>query len=176
MPPTPGFPSFRCRGPYEDRQYHVERRPVLVVSGPGANSNGGWPTVPVAPVSSSRSLKTSFCVKLSAGEGRRLLDRVGSGAGNGHLAVGQQQRVATARALAMRPLRAVPSRTRAPALSGRLTATVRAGRRSDRRSAVLIGRASVRRGQSLCKNSIKPRRDLWCVSRPAWRAVDLTFG
>ncbi|MFI6758977.1 type II toxin-antitoxin system PemK/MazF family toxin [Micromonospora sp. NPDC050417] len=53
----------------DDRQYHEERRPVVVLSGPNTNSFGGWRTVLVAPISSSTSLKTSYCVKLSAGEG-----------------------------------------------------------------------------------------------------------
>jgi mRNA-degrading endonuclease toxin of MazEF toxin-antitoxin module len=55
--------------PNDDRTYHEARRPVVVLSGPDTNSNRGWRTVLVAPISSSTSLKTGFCVKLSAGEG-----------------------------------------------------------------------------------------------------------
>lgn len=55
--------------PNQERTIHEQRRPVVVISGPNTNSNTGWPTVLVAPVSSSTSLKTSFCVKLAAGDG-----------------------------------------------------------------------------------------------------------
>jgi mRNA-degrading endonuclease toxin of MazEF toxin-antitoxin module len=55
--------------PNEGREPHEQRRPVVVVSGPTTNSNGGWPVVLVAPISSSTSRKTSYCVKLAAGEG-----------------------------------------------------------------------------------------------------------
>jgi len=55
--------------PNDIRNYHEERRPVVVLSGPNTNSNGGWQTVLVAPISSSTSLKTGFCIKLAAGEG-----------------------------------------------------------------------------------------------------------
>lgn len=54
--------------PNDDRSYH-ERRPVVVLSGPDTNSFAGWRTVLVAPVSTSTSLKTTYCVKLAAGEG-----------------------------------------------------------------------------------------------------------
>ncbi|GIE92298.1 type II toxin-antitoxin system PemK/MazF family toxin [Actinoplanes regularis] len=55
--------------PNDERQVHDERRPVVVLSGPNTNSFAGWRTVLVAPVSSSTSLKTGYCVKISAGEG-----------------------------------------------------------------------------------------------------------
>lgn len=55
--------------PNDERQIHEERRPVVVLSGPDTNSSDGWRVVLVAPISSSTSLKTSYCVKLSAGEG-----------------------------------------------------------------------------------------------------------
>lgn len=55
--------------PNDDRSIHEERRPVVVLSGPNTNSFAGWRTVLVAPISSSTSLKTQYCVKLSAGEG-----------------------------------------------------------------------------------------------------------
>jgi mRNA-degrading endonuclease toxin of MazEF toxin-antitoxin module len=53
--------------PNQDRQYHDERRPVLVISGPETNSDPSWGFVLVAPISSSTSLKTRFCVLLGAG-------------------------------------------------------------------------------------------------------------
>lgn len=55
--------------PNDDREIHETRRPVIVLSGPSANSNRGWLFVLVAPISSSTSRKTHLCVKLSAGEG-----------------------------------------------------------------------------------------------------------
>lgn len=55
--------------PNDDRNIHEERRPVVVLSGPNTNSFAGWRTVLVAPISSSTSLKTQYCIKLSAGEG-----------------------------------------------------------------------------------------------------------
>lgn len=55
--------------PNDDRNYHDERRPVVVLSGPDTNGLAGWRTVLVAPISSSTSLKTQYCVRLSAGEG-----------------------------------------------------------------------------------------------------------
>lgn len=55
--------------PNDERNFHDERRPVVVLSGPDTNSNGGWRIVLVAPISSSSSLKTGFCVKLAAGDG-----------------------------------------------------------------------------------------------------------
>lgn len=54
--------------PNQGREFHDQRRPVVVLSGPATNSNGGWPIVLVAPISSSTSLKTSYCVRLAAGE------------------------------------------------------------------------------------------------------------
>jgi mRNA-degrading endonuclease toxin of MazEF toxin-antitoxin module len=53
--------------PDEDRVYHDERRPVLVISGPETNSDISWNFVLVAPISSSTSHKTRFCVLLGAG-------------------------------------------------------------------------------------------------------------
>jgi hypothetical protein len=41
--------------PNEDRAYHDERRPVLVISGPETNSDTSWNFVLVAPISSSTS-------------------------------------------------------------------------------------------------------------------------
>jgi len=55
--------------PNDARIYHEERRPVVVLSGPDTNSDRAWRMVLVAPISSSTSLKTSHCVRLSAGEG-----------------------------------------------------------------------------------------------------------
>lgn len=55
--------------PNDERRYHDERRPVVVISGPNTNSSKGWRTVLIAPISTSTSLKTGYCVKLSAGEG-----------------------------------------------------------------------------------------------------------
>lgn len=55
--------------PNDDRDVHAERRPVVVLSGPTSNSFGGWPFVLAAPISSSTSRKTKYCVKLGAGEG-----------------------------------------------------------------------------------------------------------
>ena len=42
---------------------------MVVLSGPNTNSSAGWRTILVAPLSSATSLKTGFCVKVSAGEG-----------------------------------------------------------------------------------------------------------
>jgi len=53
--------------PNDDRQYHDERRPVLIISGPETNSDVTWGFVLVAPISSSTSHKTRFCVRLGAG-------------------------------------------------------------------------------------------------------------
>ncbi|MDG4763624.1 type II toxin-antitoxin system PemK/MazF family toxin [Solwaraspora sp. WMMD406] len=55
--------------PNDGRNYHDERRPVVVLSGPDTNSLAGWPTVLVAPISTSPKLKTQYCVKLGASEG-----------------------------------------------------------------------------------------------------------
>ncbi|MFV2105885.1 type II toxin-antitoxin system PemK/MazF family toxin [Micromonospora sp. LOL_015] len=55
--------------PNDGRNYHDERRPVVVLSGPNTNSVAGWPTVLVAPISTSTTLKTEYCVKLRASEG-----------------------------------------------------------------------------------------------------------
>ena len=55
--------------PNDDRQIHDERRPVVVLSGPNTNSLNGWRMILIAPISSSTQLKTSYCVKLLAGEG-----------------------------------------------------------------------------------------------------------
>ncbi|XVU23982.1 type II toxin-antitoxin system PemK/MazF family toxin [Actinoplanes sp. CA-054009] len=55
--------------PNDERQIHEERRPVVVLSGPDTNSSNGWRTILIAPISSSTQLKTSYCVKLAAGEG-----------------------------------------------------------------------------------------------------------
>jgi hypothetical protein len=46
--------------PNTERNFHDERRPVVVLSGPDTNSNGGWRTILAAPISSSSSLKTGF--------------------------------------------------------------------------------------------------------------------
>jgi mRNA-degrading endonuclease toxin of MazEF toxin-antitoxin module len=54
--------------PNDMRLYHDERRPVVVISGPETNSDPTWRFVLVAPVSSSTSHKTRFCVKLVAKE------------------------------------------------------------------------------------------------------------
>lgn len=58
--------------PNHDRTVH-EHRPVVVISGPNTNSDLVWRTVLVVPTSSSTTLRTRFCVKLSAGDGN--LDR-----------------------------------------------------------------------------------------------------
>lgn len=55
--------------PNDGRKYHDERRPVVVLSGPNTNSFAGWRTVLVAPISTSTSLKTQYCVRLGANEG-----------------------------------------------------------------------------------------------------------
>jgi mRNA-degrading endonuclease toxin of MazEF toxin-antitoxin module len=55
--------------PNDDRMYHNERRPVVVLSGPDTNSDDAWRTVLVAPISSSTSRKTRYCVRLAASEG-----------------------------------------------------------------------------------------------------------
>lgn len=55
--------------PNDERVVHDERRPVVVLSGPSTNSFAGWRIVLVAPISSSTTLKTQFCVKLRSGEG-----------------------------------------------------------------------------------------------------------
>lgn len=55
--------------PDSDRSYHESRRPVVVLSGPETNGKRSWQTVLAAPVSSSTSRKTSYCVRLAAGEG-----------------------------------------------------------------------------------------------------------
>ena len=54
--------------PDDDREYHAERRPVLVVSGSLTNSDATWPFVLACPLSSSTTRKTRYCVKLSAEE------------------------------------------------------------------------------------------------------------
>lgn len=55
--------------PDQEREPHAQRRPVVVLTGPNSNSNTGWPIVLAAPVSTSTTRKTSFCVKLAVGEG-----------------------------------------------------------------------------------------------------------
>ncbi|QSB13959.1 type II toxin-antitoxin system PemK/MazF family toxin [Natronosporangium hydrolyticum] len=54
--------------PNDQREYHEQRRPVVILSGPDTNSDKDWRVVLVAPISSSTSLKTSYCVKVNAGE------------------------------------------------------------------------------------------------------------
>jgi len=53
--------------PNTDRDFHPQR-PVAVLSGPDTNSDPAWPLVLAAPISSSTSRRTRFCVKLGAGE------------------------------------------------------------------------------------------------------------
>ena len=53
--------------PNDRRELHAERRPVLVISGPKTNSDATWRFVLVAPISSSTSHRTRFCVQLGAG-------------------------------------------------------------------------------------------------------------
>src|SRR3954463_15952510 len=55
--------------PNDDRTVHPERRPVVVLSGLRTNNAAEWPFVLAVPLSSSTTLKTEFCVKISAGEG-----------------------------------------------------------------------------------------------------------
>ena len=61
--------------PGGERLEHDARRPVLVVSdqnrrhGRNALPSNDWPSVLIVPISSSTTYRTSFDVKLSAGEG-----------------------------------------------------------------------------------------------------------
>lgn len=55
--------------PDELRTLHDTRRPVLVVSGFSANSDGDWPFTLVCPVSGSTSNRTRYDVQLAAGQG-----------------------------------------------------------------------------------------------------------
>lgn len=55
--------------PDEERQLHETRRPVLVVTGPTANSDIQWPFALVCPISGSTGRKTRYDVQLAAGQG-----------------------------------------------------------------------------------------------------------
>ena len=55
--------------PEDDREVHDRRRPCLVLSCAEKNSQRNWPIVLVAPISSSTTRRTEYCVKLSQGEG-----------------------------------------------------------------------------------------------------------
>jgi mRNA-degrading endonuclease toxin of MazEF toxin-antitoxin module len=76
--------------PNDHCQYHDERRPVLVISGPETNSDASWGFVLGVPISSSTSHKTRFCVRLPRGHRtngqayqrrRRELDQILTGLG-----------------------------------------------------------------------------------------------
>ena len=54
--------------PDSAREFHDERRPLVIVSGQESNDNTAWPLVLGCPMSSSTTHKTQFCVKFAAGE------------------------------------------------------------------------------------------------------------
>jgi mRNA-degrading endonuclease toxin of MazEF toxin-antitoxin module len=55
--------------PSEERQVHITRRPLVVVSGPETNSDLSWPFVLACPLSTSTTRRTRFDVELAAGQG-----------------------------------------------------------------------------------------------------------
>ncbi|MFB4275304.1 type II toxin-antitoxin system PemK/MazF family toxin [Nonomuraea sp. MTCD27] len=55
--------------PEEERVVHDERRPVVVVTGGGTNSDTSWPFVLACPISGSTSRRTRFDVHLARGQG-----------------------------------------------------------------------------------------------------------
>lgn len=55
--------------PEEERQVHVTRRPIVVVSGPETNSDLKWKFILACPLSTSTTRRTRFDVELAAGQG-----------------------------------------------------------------------------------------------------------